>query len=127
MSDLPTKFLSKESLLSKDRIGAMIFMLACLCYGYQTTLIPLFPGDEYEPFTARTLPILLTFIGIGLSLILLITGQPDKKSHMRHYAAELETAYWLLGVNGSIRCWADLSWLCFSNQLLLTCRLLPTG
>ncbi|MCZ8500825.1 tripartite tricarboxylate transporter TctB family protein [Vibrio lentus] len=79
MSDLPTKFLSKESLLSKDRIGAMIFMLACLCYGYQTTLIPLFPGDEYEPFTARTLPTLLTFIGIGLSLILLITGQPDQK------------------------------------------------
>ena len=79
MSDLPTKFFSRESLLSSDRLGAMAFILACLCYGYQTTLIPLFPGDEYEPFTARTLPTLLTFIGIGLSLILLVTGQPDKK------------------------------------------------
>ncbi|MGB1975111.1 MAG: tripartite tricarboxylate transporter TctB family protein [Vibrio toranzoniae] len=79
MSDLPTKFFSKESLLSGDRLGALIFMLTCLCYGYQTTLIPLFPGDEYEPFTARTLPTLLTFIGIGLSLILLVTGEPNKK------------------------------------------------
>jgi putative tricarboxylic transport membrane protein len=86
MSDLPTnsfnngRFFSKENLLCRDRVGAMIFLLVCLCYGYQTSQIPLFPGDEYEPFTARTLPTLLTFIGIGLSLLLLVTGQPDVKS-----------------------------------------------
>lgn len=86
MSDLPTNsfnngnFFSKENLLCRDRVGAMIFLLVCLCYGYQTSQIPLFPGDEYEPFTARTLPTLLTFIGIGLSLLLLVTGQPDVKS-----------------------------------------------
>ena len=86
MSDLPTNsfhkdsFFTRENLLCRDRVGAMIFLLVCLCYGYQTTLIPLFPGDEYEPFTARTLPTLLTFSGIGLSLLLLVTGQPDKQS-----------------------------------------------
>ncbi len=86
MSDLPTNsfnqgnFFTKENLLCRDRVGAMIFLIVCLCYGYQTTLIPLFPGDEYEPFTARTLPMLLTFAGIGLSLLLLVMGQPDKKS-----------------------------------------------
>ncbi|MEL7292722.1 MAG: tripartite tricarboxylate transporter TctB family protein [Pseudomonadota bacterium] len=86
MSDLPTnsfnkgRFFSKENLLCRDRVGAMIFLIVCLCYGYQTTQIPLFPGDEYEPFTARTLPTLLTFIGIGLSLLLLVMGQPDVKS-----------------------------------------------
>ena len=86
MSDLPTNsftkgnFFSKENLLCRDRVGAMIFLLVCLCYGYQTTQIPLFPGDEYEPFTARTLPTLLTFAGIGLSLLLIVTGQPDVKS-----------------------------------------------
>lgn len=86
MSDLPTnslnsgRFFTKENLLCRDRVGAMIFLLVCLCYGYQTSQIPLFPGDEYEPFTARTLPTLLTFIGIGLSLLLLVTGQPDVKS-----------------------------------------------
>ncbi|MDN3612926.1 MAG: tripartite tricarboxylate transporter TctB family protein [Vibrio gallaecicus] len=80
MSDSPTNFLSKDYLLCRDRVGAMIFLLVCLCYGYQTTLIPLFPGDEYEPFTARTLPTLLTYAGIALSLLLLVTGQEDKDS-----------------------------------------------
>lgn len=36
--------------------------------------------DEYEPFTARTLPTILTYVGIGLALMLLVTGQPDKQS-----------------------------------------------
>ncbi|MGF1697965.1 tripartite tricarboxylate transporter TctB family protein [Vibrio kyushuensis] len=80
MSDSPTNFFSKENLLCRDRVGAIIFLLVCLVYGYQSTLIPLFPGDEYEPFTARTLPTLLTFAGIGLSLILLVTGQKDQDS-----------------------------------------------
>jgi len=80
MSDLPTKIFSKEYLMCRDRVGAMIFLVLSLCYGYQTTNIPMFPGDEYEPFTARTLPILLTYAGVGLSLLLLVMGQPDKKS-----------------------------------------------
>lgn len=75
-----TNFFTKETLLCRDRVGAMLFLLFCLCYGYQTSNIPLFPGDEYEPFTARTLPTILTYIGIGLALLLLVTGQPDKKS-----------------------------------------------
>ncbi|AXB31585.1 tripartite tricarboxylate transporter TctB family protein [Vibrio campbellii] len=75
-----TNIFTKENLLCRDRVGAMIFLLFCLCYGYQTMQIPLFPGDEYEPFTARTLPTVLTYVGIGLALMLLVTGQPDKKS-----------------------------------------------
>jgi len=58
----------------------MIFLLVCLLYGYQTTQIPLFPGDEYEPFTARTLPSLLTGLGIVLSLMLLASAKPDQHS-----------------------------------------------
>lgn len=86
MSDLPTNstngysFFTKENLFCRDRVGAMIFMVVCLCYGYQTSNIALFPGDEYEPFTARTLPTILTYIGVGLSLLLLVLGQPDTKS-----------------------------------------------
>lgn len=80
MSDQPTPFFSKESLLSRDRVGAMIFLLVSIGYGYQITFIPLFPGDEYEPFTARTLPTILSAVGIILSLILLVTGQPNDKS-----------------------------------------------
>ncbi|MGY2573878.1 tripartite tricarboxylate transporter TctB family protein [Vibrio sp. C8] len=80
MSESPTNLFSKENLFCRDRVGAMVFLVLCLCYGYQTSQIPMFPGDEYEPFNARTLPTILTYIGIGLSLLLLIAGQPDKKS-----------------------------------------------
>jgi putative tricarboxylic transport membrane protein len=68
------------NLFCRDRVGAMIFLIVCLCYGYQTSLIPMFPGDEYEPFTAKTLPTLLTVVGVILSLALLVTAQPDEKS-----------------------------------------------
>ncbi|QMV14367.1 tripartite tricarboxylate transporter TctB family protein [Vibrio spartinae] len=80
MSTKRNPMLSSQYLLCRDRVGALIFLALCLVYGYQTFNIPLFPGDEYEPFTARTLPILLTYIGTILSVALLVTGQPDKKS-----------------------------------------------
>ncbi|WP_428773553.1 tripartite tricarboxylate transporter TctB family protein [Vibrio sp.] len=79
MSSSPTQFFTRQNLLSRDRVGAMLFLLLSLCYGYQTSLIPMFPGDEYEPFTARTLPTLLTIAGIGLSLLLLVFGQGDQQ------------------------------------------------
>ncbi|CAM3629053.1 tripartite tricarboxylate transporter TctB family protein [Vibrio aquimaris] len=68
---------ANNNLPNRDRVSALIFLVICFSYGYQTTQIPLFPSDEYEPFTARTLPILLTFIGIGLSILLLVTAKPD--------------------------------------------------
>jgi len=68
-----------SSVLSGDRISAMIFLIVCLSYGYQSSLIPFFPGDEYEPFTARTLPTILTVVGIILSLLLLVSTSSDKE------------------------------------------------
>jgi putative tricarboxylic transport membrane protein len=80
MSTSPTTILTKEYLLCRDRVGALIFLIVCLCYGYQATQITLIPGDEYEPFTARTLPIILSYIGSALAVMLLASGQPDKQS-----------------------------------------------
>ncbi|MDE1313999.1 tripartite tricarboxylate transporter TctB family protein [Vibrio aestuarianus] len=80
MSDLPTNYFRKEYLLCRDRVGALVFLALSLCYGYQTTNIPMFPGDEYEPFNAQTLPNLLTYAGVFLSLMLLVMGKPDKDS-----------------------------------------------
>tara|TARA_R110001583_G_scaffold51161_11_gene159804 strand:+ start:38706 stop:39185 length:480 start_codon:yes stop_codon:yes gene_type:complete len=71
---------NSDSLLSRDRVGGLIFLIFCLVYGYQTTIIPLFPGDEYEAFTARTLPWMLTIVGIFFSLLLIATAQPNVKS-----------------------------------------------
>jgi putative tricarboxylic transport membrane protein len=91
------RLLSREYLLCRDRVGALIFLAFCLGYGYQTYRIPLFPGDEYEPFTARTLPILLTWVGVGLSLMLLVIGQPDRKSGaVLHFNWKLLLSFLLL-------------------------------
>ncbi|MBA5762947.1 tripartite tricarboxylate transporter TctB family protein [Vibrio sp. 404] len=101
MSESPSRstasFLSKKNLLCRDRIGALIFLVVCLCYGYQTTQIPLFPGDEYEPFTARTLPTILTFIGIALALLLLISADNnDEAFEVRHFNWKLLAGFIVL-------------------------------
>ncbi|GAL31363.1 tricarboxylate transport protein TctB [Vibrio variabilis] len=126
MSDFTSKLFTKENLLSRDRVGAMIFLILCLCYGYQTSLIPMFPGDEYEPFTARTLPTILTFVGIGLSVLLLITGQPDQKSAVEAYF-NWKSTHWFLGSNGGLWIRSHLPWLCISNQLFPIGRVLSIG
>ncbi len=46
-------------------------MLLSLAYGYHATQIPGYPGDEYEPFTASTLPYALAGAGALLSLLLI--------------------------------------------------------
>jgi putative tricarboxylic transport membrane protein len=43
--------------------GGLLFLLLSLAYGYYATEIPGYPGDEYEPFTASTLPYALAGIG----------------------------------------------------------------
>ncbi|WP_017220570.1 tripartite tricarboxylate transporter TctB family protein [Moritella dasanensis] len=64
--------------LNRDRVSGLIFLLVCLIYGYQATQIQLFPGDEYEAFTARTLPYLLTAGGIIMSLLLIVMSPATK-------------------------------------------------
>lgn len=96
MSNLNSQFFTKDNLLSRERVGAMIFLLLCLCYGYQTSLIPMFPGDEYEPFTARTLPTILTYVGIGLAILLLVTAKSDKEQAFNEFNWKLLIGFFAL-------------------------------
>ena len=67
--------------LSKERVGALFFLLLSIFYGYYGSEIRLFPGDELEPMTARTLPYVLAALGTGLSLLLFLSAKPgDEKS-----------------------------------------------
>lgn len=59
--------------VNKDLIGSLIFLALSIAYGASAQLIPFYPGDEYEPFTARTLPFALSVLGAGLSFALLIS------------------------------------------------------
>ncbi|NQZ91106.1 MAG: tripartite tricarboxylate transporter TctB family protein [Moritella sp.] len=87
------------SVLNRDRVSGLIFLLACLIYGYQTTQIQLFPGDEYEAFTARTLPYLLTFAGIVMSLLLIVMSpsRPCTDNSCTEQSSDQDLDWRLLG------------------------------
>jgi len=58
--------------LSKDQIGALVFLTLSLVYGYYAGQIAMLPGDEFEPFHARSLPTALAALGGLFSFLLLI-------------------------------------------------------
>lgn len=57
--------------MRRDFVGPLIVLAFCLVYGAFALQIEMFPGQEDEAFTPRTLPIGLTILGIVLSLVLL--------------------------------------------------------
>ncbi len=61
--------------ISKERIGAIFFLVLSILYGYMAGEIKLYPGDELDPMTARTLPYVLAGLGIVFSIVLLATGK----------------------------------------------------
>ncbi len=63
--------------LTKERIGAMFFLVLSIVYGYLAFQIKLYPGDELDAMTARTLPFFLSGMGILFSLVLLGTGNQE--------------------------------------------------
>ncbi len=65
--------------IAKDRIGGLIFLALSIGYGFSITLIPMYPGDEYEIFTAKTLPTALAILGGILSLGLLFASRNESK------------------------------------------------
>ncbi|MEJ2766260.1 tripartite tricarboxylate transporter TctB family protein [Photobacterium sp. MCCC 1A19761] len=67
--------------VTKDHIGGLVFLCFSVAYGYYANQIVLFPGDEYEPFHARTLPTALAGLGILFSVCQLVTA--SRASHDR--------------------------------------------
>ncbi len=63
--------------LTKERIGALFFLVLSVVYGFLAYEIELYPGDELEAMTARTLPVILSGLGVVFSLVL-IAGARQK-------------------------------------------------
>ncbi len=61
--------------ITKDRVGGLIFLAVSIAYGYSATSIPMYPGDELEPFTARTLPYVLAVLGGAISLFIVLLSR----------------------------------------------------
>lgn len=68
--------------LTKNHIGGLLFLVLSIAYGYYAGQIPLLPGDEYEPFHARSLPTTLAILGTVLSITLLATSGFDRKKRL---------------------------------------------
>jgi len=58
--------------ISKNVIGALIFFIFSVCYGYYAQQIPLYPGEEYDVFTSQSMPTLYAALGIFVSVLAMI-------------------------------------------------------
>ncbi|MCL6414413.1 tripartite tricarboxylate transporter TctB family protein [Aestuariirhabdus sp. Z084] len=70
-------------MMTKDRIGGLLFLCLSASYGYYAGQIPMLPGDEYEPFTARSLPTALAGLGGILSILLLLTSRASEEQRVK--------------------------------------------
>ncbi|WP_339386373.1 tripartite tricarboxylate transporter TctB family protein [Vibrio caribbeanicus] len=61
--------------INRDHIGGFIFLVLSVTYGYYAGRIPMLPGDEFEPFHAQTLPIVLSYLGGILGIAMLATAK----------------------------------------------------
>lgn len=58
--------------ISKDKIGALIYFIFSVCYGYYAYEIPLYPGEEFDVFTSQTMPLIYAVASIIISVLALI-------------------------------------------------------
>ena len=58
--------------LSKDRVGGLLLPAFCVTYAFLSQQIRLLPFQENVAFHARTMPEVLSVLGIGLSLIVIV-------------------------------------------------------
>ncbi len=63
--------------MSRDKVGALFFLVLSLFYGLMTFNIPLNMMAKKAFFTARTVPITVAVCGIIISLLLLILPSAD--------------------------------------------------
>lgn len=58
--------------LTKDRIGGLLLLAFCITYAILSQQIRLLPFQENVAFHARTMPEVLSVLGIGLSLVVIV-------------------------------------------------------
>ena len=73
------------TLLSKDRIGALILLVFCAAFGWLSQDITLLPFQANQAFTARTMPEALSVLGVVLALLLLIQPGSDEQPSFSGY------------------------------------------
>lgn len=62
--------------IRRDHISGLLFLLLSAFYGWFSQDIAMLPGDDLEPFNARTLPTVLALMGAALSILLIVSAEP---------------------------------------------------
>ena len=70
-------------MLTKDRIGGVLLLVFCLAYAWLIQDIRLLPFQANAGFTARTMPEVLSVIGIGLALWCIVVPGSGERPDMR--------------------------------------------
>lgn len=72
-----------------QRTTAIVLFLLFAAYGIEALTIPLFPGQELEPFKPRTMPLALAAVGMLLAAIRIIqltrTAGPAAAAGIGHF------------------------------------------
>jgi len=66
--------------INYTRISAFIFLLIFLIYSYLAGEIRVFVFDENADFNARTFPKLISYLGIIVSLLILVLSKNEKEN-----------------------------------------------
>ncbi len=64
--------------ISKEKAGALCFLVLAIAYGVGAGQIVMIPGDELEPFNAQTMPKALAWLAGIVSFLILILPQREK-------------------------------------------------
>ncbi|MEL6264087.1 MAG: tripartite tricarboxylate transporter TctB family protein [Pseudomonadota bacterium] len=73
------------TLLTKDRIGALLVLAFCSAYWFFTYDIRLLPFQQAAAFHARTMPEALSVLGVVLCLAILVFPGSDEKLDLRGF------------------------------------------
>ncbi len=85
--------------MRRERMGGLVFLLISVFYGWGASRIPSLPVDATEAMNARSLPYLLTALGIAMSLTLMLRrGAVADEANAEHAPAHWSTALALLSL-----------------------------
>ena len=76
---------TSDMFFSKDRIGGILLLVFCVTYGLLSQHIRLLPFQENVAFHARTMPEVLSILGIGLSIIVIAFPGSKEKPNLQGF------------------------------------------
>ena len=70
---------------NSNRIGGMILFVFSAAYAYLSTTIPLLPFQAQAAFTAKTLPEVLSVLGLVFSMVLIVSPGTEPAPNVSSY------------------------------------------